>query len=874
MSANAGQTLLHYRLVEQIGEGGMGVVWRATDTKLDREVAIKVLPAEMAANPQHLARLEREAKAIAAMSHPNILAVHDFGTDEGTSFVVTELLEGETLRERLTHGAVGPRKATEFGRQIARGLASAHDKGIVHRDIKPENLFVTNDGRVKILDFGLATDKDVSGQANRGGDPAGATRTSLTAPGTVLGTVDYMSPEQVRGEPADPRSDIFSLGSVLYEMISGARPFHRDTTAETMTAILKEEPPELTSASGDVSPALSTITRRCLEKHTGERFHSAHDLAFSLEALSSATVSSGATAALAGVATPRRRPGMAAVLGMLVIGVALGAGATALLRPQPEPAEPPSFRQLSSRRGTIANARFVPGGESAVYSAAWEGEPLRIYPTTWNSRTSDALGIGDADLMSVSSTGELALSLDRRNLIGWEMVGTLAVAHPGGSAPRRVLENVHVADWSPDGKTLAAAHEFDGVVRLEYPIGTVLYESDGWISEVRVHPDGERVLIADNPGRGDNRAVIKIVHGDGRVETVCDGGSWGAVWAPDGESVWFSNGGQVSAVRPGGERRRVLEQSSTLQLLDVDARGRVLAATSMIRREMIVRGRGAGADVDLSWLDWTTPRMLSDDGRTVLFEEGNAGSSEGYAIYLRDTAGGAPLPLGDGGAIALSPDGRWVAALKRPFDDDRELFLLPTGPGVPRKVDVGDLRLIVRPGCWIAGADKGGADKLIFTARRAGGPLRVHVLALTDGALPEAVTPADLALQPHPTVVSHDGERIMVKPTDAPAVEFGLDGAGPHAVPGLEPTDLPLRYGTDDKHLFVRSSSTVPATIVRVDLATGRRTRWRELTPLDATGVFAVDRTMISADGEVYLYSNRRVTSQLVILDGVDWPGS
>ena len=870
MTIESGQQLLHYRVVEKIGEGGMGQVWRAVDTKLDREVAIKVLPSELADNPQHLARLEREAKAIAALSHPNILAIHDFGTDNGTAFVVTELLEGETLRERLAQSAIGPRKAAEFGRQIARGLASAHDKGIVHRDIKPENLFVTRDGRVKILDFGLATDKNVPGPAARKTDPHGATRTSLTAPGTVLGTVDYMSPEQVRGEPADHRSDIFSLGSVLYEMMSGERPFRKETTAETMTGILKEEPPELTSSSGDVSPAAAAIIRRCLEKRTGERFHSAHDLAFSLEALSSQSGSSGAMAALTGVAAPRRRPGMAAVIGMLVLGIALGAGAVVLLHPETTPVESASFETLSSRRGTVTNARFVPGGESALYSAAWDGGPLRVYPATWHSRTSDALAIGDADLLSVSSTGELALALDRRNSIGWELVGTLAVAKQGGSAPRRLLENVHVADWAPDGENLAAAHEVDGTVRLEYPIGTVLYESDGWISDVRVHPDGDRVLIADNPARGDNTAFIKVVHRDGQVEDVCEGGAWGALWAPDGRSIWYSVGPAVYSVRPGGEPRRVLGLPTAIRLVDVDAQGRMLVTAARNRRELIVRSPGADVDVDLSWLDWTTPRILSADGRHIVFEEGNVTSAEGYGFFLRDTAGGAPLPLGAGGAVALSPDARWVAIVKGRIQDDRELVLVPTGPGVPRKLDVGDVRMIARAGAWIAGAGKDDPDMLMFAGRQADGAMRLHLLPLTEGAMPKPVTPADMALAPHPPVVSNDGKRFVVKPVDGPAVEFDLEGNGPRNVPGLEPTDLPLRYGTDDTHLFVQASSSVPAVIVRVDLATGRRMPWRELTPIDSTGVFAVDRTMISADGEVYLYSNRRVISILMLMDGMN----
>ena len=463
-----------------------------------------------------LARFEREARAIAAVSHPNILAIHDFVTGAEASFVVTELLQGETLRDRLTQGALAPRKAADLGRQVARGLAAAHDAGIVHRDMKPENLFLTEDGRIKVLDFGLATDKSDATGGDQGTEAA--TRTSLTAPGTVLGTVGYMSPEQVRGEATDNRSDIFSFGAVLYEMVTGARPFARDTHAETMTAILKEEPPEIGSTPAGVPPAFSLIVRRCLEKRVGERFQSAHDLAFSLEALSSATVTSGSIAAVTGVSEPRSRRGAGLLVGLAVLGLIVGAAGDVLPVASPGPVSTADVHSLSTRRGTVTNARFEPGSEAAVYSASWDGGPLMLYPSRPGTRTSDPLSIGEADLLSISSTGELALSLERRHPLGWEVIGTLAVARPGGAAPRRILEDVLVADWSPDGQNLAVAHEVDGVVRLEYPIGTVLYESEGWISRVRVNPDGNRVLFADNPFRGDNFSIPRIVDRSGVVD--------------------------------------------------------------------------------------------------------------------------------------------------------------------------------------------------------------------------------------------------------------------------------------------------------------------------------------------------------------------
>src|SRR5512136_2295410 len=278
MSLSPGFRLGPYEIGALIGAGGMGEVYRARDTRLERDVAIKVLPAEFAADPDRLRRFEHEARAVAALDHPNILAVHDVGDHEGAPYLVAELLEGETLRERLQAGVLPVRKAVDYALQMARGLAAAHDKGIIHRDLKPENLFVTKDGIVKILDFGLARQALVA----PGEDTHSPTLQRETGPGVVLGTVAYMSPEQARGETVDHRSDLFSLGSVLYEMLSGRRAFHGDSSVETLNAILKEEPPEL-PADRQIPPLLDRLVRHCLEKKPEDRFQSARDLVYELE---------------------------------------------------------------------------------------------------------------------------------------------------------------------------------------------------------------------------------------------------------------------------------------------------------------------------------------------------------------------------------------------------------------------------------------------------------------------------------------------------------------------------------------------------------------------------------------------------------------
>src|SRR6202040_762153 len=289
-----------YEIIAPLGAGGMGEVVRARDTRLGREVALKILPESFARESDRLHRFEQEARAIAALNHPNILAVFDIGQHNGSPFLVSELLEGESLRAVLDGGAVPQRKTIEYGVQIAQGLAAAHDKGIVHRDLKPENVFVTKDGRVKILDFGLAKLAQKTSAAAEG-----ITLTSShTAAGVIMGTASYMAPEQVRGESADPRTDIFAFGAVLYEMLSGVRAFRRDTAAETMTAVLKDDPPELSDPGRMMSSTLERIVRRCLEKSPDQRFQSARDLSFALSALSGTETS----AARAAVAAPRRMP--------------------------------------------------------------------------------------------------------------------------------------------------------------------------------------------------------------------------------------------------------------------------------------------------------------------------------------------------------------------------------------------------------------------------------------------------------------------------------------------------------------------------------------------------------------------------------------
>ncbi|HEY7574198.1 MAG TPA: protein kinase, partial [Thermoanaerobaculia bacterium] len=683
MTLSAGSRLGPYEVISAIGAGGMGEVYRAKDPRLGREVAIKVLPASFSHDTDRLRRFEQEARAAGLLNHPNITAVYDIGSVEGAPYVVSELLEGETLRSALAAGRLSPRRAIDYSLQVAHGLAAAHEKGIVHRDLKPENLFVTRDGRVKILDFGLAklTHQEEGSQATNI-----PTASAGTEPGVVLGTLGYMSPEQVRGRAADARSDIFSFGAILYEMLSGKRAFQGDSAADTMSAILREDPPDLSVTNQAISPGLERIVRHCLEKSPEQRFHSAHDLAFDLEALSGASGQSAAGAAPAVRAA--RLPWLPAAA---IAGVAAAFAAGHFLWKAPEPGLP-SFQRVTFRRGNLGNARFAPDGNSVVYGASWEGAPIEIYSTRLGSPESTPLGYRNADLFSVSSSGELALSLRDRFLSGAFGIGTLARAPAGGGPPRPVLDYVERAEWSPEGKELAVVRFREGRNQLEFPIGKVLYSASGPISPPRFSPGGDRIAFHE-VGKG-----LLAVDLSGKARQLGGPASryGGHDWSPSGEEIWFNDrgpGGEglLRALSLSGETRVLLRAPDRIILHDVAPDGRVLVERAAGRHSVRALPPGGTRERDLSWFDGSGTVAISADGTSILLQEaGDAGGPDG-SFYLRKTDGSPAVKLGDGWAKDLSPDGRTVLAT--PKEVSTRLLLVPTGAGNTTTIETGGLEV-------------------------------------------------------------------------------------------------------------------------------------------------------------------------------------
>ena len=856
MTLAAGSKLGPYEILAPIGAGGMGEVYRARDPRLSREVAIKVLPASFSQDADRLRRFEQEAKAAGVLNHPNITAVYDIGTSstDGSPYVVQELLEGETLRSELAAGRFSPRKAIDSATQIAEGLAAAHEKGIVHRDLKPENLFVTRDGRVKILDFGLAklTQNEGSGSAVTNLP----TETRGTEPGVVLGTLGYMSPEQVRGKSADARSDIFSFGAILYEMLSGQRAFRGDSAADTMSAILREDPPDLSLTNQSISPGLERVVRHCLEKNPERRFQSARDIAFNLGELSGL---SGTSAAAALAARSKRTTPWLAIGGITAVLAAFAAGHVLW---KPPAASTPTYHRLTFRRGNIGTARFAPDGHGVVYGASWEGEPLEIYTTRPEGPESTPIGVKNADLYSVSPSGELAISLRERFLGGPVGNGTLATVPIGGGAPRPIAEFVDRACWTPDGKQLAVVRFLEGRTRIELPLGKVVYGSERGIRVVQMSPRGDRFAFTE---RVSGRSTIKTVDLAGKSATLVEKvRGQGIAWSPSGDEVWFDDRGErgqyfVNAVDLAGRVRVVASVPVGLIVHDISRDGRLLAERYHSQPGILALAPGETHERSLSWFDQSAVVGLSDDGRLVLLNEAGDAVGAAAAHYIRKTDGSPAVKLGEGLALALSPDGKWVVA--RQPEAKTTLLFTPTGPGSPTVIEEPAFESINAVAVFpddkrllIEGAERGGGKRLFVQDLPAGKPRAISKTSPGTGLSP----------------ISPDGQWVAVYG------EWGEDfslvpvsGGEPRTIPQTKDLDL-VRWAPDGKSLFAVVTGSIPARVVRVDAATGRREPWKDLAPAELSGIIDIAPWLFSSDGKSYAYGyGRAAASDLYLVEGL-----
>ena len=858
MTLASGTRLGPYEVLAPLGSGGMGEVYRARDERLDRDVALKVLPASYSSDADRLRRFEQEARAAGRLNHPNVLAIYDVGAADGAPYVVSELLEGGTLRERLASGTIPIRKAVDYALQLARGLGAAHEKGIVHRDLKPENVFVTGDGRVKILDFGLAklTRPESSEQLS-----AAPTETRGTEPGVVLGTVGYMAPEQVRGQNADARADIFAFGAILYEMLSGQRAFRGNSSADVMSAILKEEPPPLSDTGRSVSPVLERLVAHCLEKNPEERFQSARDIAYELETVSSLSGPAPELERGRLAVRPRRLRvpiaiGLAliAAAGGILIGRATRAGTT----------RPPLFHQLTYRHGSIGSARFAPDGQSVVYSARWDGAPARLFLKRPDTADSFALDLPPAEVRAISPSGVMSLILACVDTHAGACAGTLAQAPLSGGAPRLIREGVQEVDLAPDGSGMSLVRDVAEGAELEYPAGKVLYKTGAHLSFARISPRGDRIAFVDHPERLDDAGSIAVVDLNGR-KTILAGpftSAQGIAWTPDGREIWFTastgTGRTLYAVSMSGKRRAIATAPGNLTIRDISKNGSVLVTHDSEVLSSWVSGPD-GRDRDLSWLNWTIPLDLSEDGKTALIEE--EGGDGAYMAGLRPTDGSPVVRLTAGSAGGLSYDGKWVLA--RP-DAGKGDVLIPTGPGDPVPLPPSNVRRLLSAS-WSPDG-----KRIVISGTEPGHGVRLYVRDIPRGA-PRPITPEGFILWGMTRAVSPDGRLVLAGAVaDGSTWIFPIDGGAPRRLDAISArSERPIRWTEDGRGVYVREFQVLPYEIFRLDLETGRREPWRRIAAADPAGAEGAPPAHLSADGRTCLYTLTRKLSTLYILEGL-----
>ncbi len=868
LALTPGDCLGPYEIVAPLGAGGMGEVYKAKDTRLDRFVAVKVLPGQLARDPDLLARFDREAKAVAALNHPSILALHDFAREGDVAYAVMELLEGESLRERLSQGPLPPRKAVELAIQLARGLAAAHEKGIVHRDLKPDNLWIMSDGRLKILDFGLAKQvfqKEGPMLSQLATEGFGAGAAGSTEQGMILGTVGYMSPEQVRGEVVDARTDIFSFGAVLYEMLTGAKAFARNSSSETLAAILRDDPPALEATGRTIPLGLERIIHHCLEKNPSQRFRSAHDVAFALENVSN---TSGVSAVAAPNVGKRTAYGTAALVAL--VAAAAGAGGFML---RGGPLAEPVFHRLTFEQGTVENARFGPDGKTVVYSARWKGGPPTLYSIPAGSLQAQRLNVPSATLLAVSKDNELAVVLSPLLTYGL-YPGSLARVPGSGGGAREIEANALAADWNPLSGELAVVTVRRADWTLESPPGKPLRTSAG-IDYVRIsRRDGSLAFFENRFGLGwpllPQPGSIVVIDPSGKARVlVTERQCTGLAWSARGDEVWFTEWEDgrrtiLNAVSLSGNVRKIWSGPGNVALQDVAADGRALFQTRQIQDGVVVVEDGAARERDVSIFDGTVAVDFTPDRRALLVTERGAGGGPKGSVFLTPLDGSPPVKLAEGRAESLTPDGKMV--LVGSSDRPDRYTLVPTGSGQASVVEL----------AGIASNQIGrflpDGRRFVFQGAPEGKQIRLFLVDPGKREPPKPVTVEGTLVWKGANPVSPDGKSIFVlKDLGGEDVNEVVSLADGKEMPfaGHEARDVPIRWTADGRGIYVFRREGLPVRIYRYDPATGKKDLVKEFMPADPGGITGMSSVTMSPDAKSFAFNYRRRISELFLVEGL-----
>jgi serine/threonine protein kinase len=878
-----GETIGPYEVLSELGSGAMGTVYLAQDVRLGRKIALKLLHSQFTNDKDRLRRFQQEARAASALNHPNILTVHEVEQRDGVHYIATEFVDGVTLRRHMNNQRMSLEEVLNVATQVTNALQAAHAAGIAHRDIKPENMMIRSDGYVKVLDFGLAklTEQESS--------PA----TPETNPGVVMGTPRYMSPEQARGLDIDLRTDIFSLGTVIYEMITGRVPFEGETTSDIIAALIKDEPVSMRLSVPELPVAFEQVVNKALAKDLSLRYQTITEFLSALQPLKEEiklnalerTTSDGSRLSLKDSGDPRTTPTRASsstnphaqqstesitnTSNRWAIGVTVGllllVTVAAVLffnrRKTPSTAKVSgNARLLTNRDGFISASRFSPDGKSIIYSAGFDGKPVELFFTDVEGSESRPAGIESAALKSVSRSGKIAVLLNFE--LNWSdgYNGTLAILPVGGGKPEVVMEGVDDAAFAPDGNTLAIVRSVMGEQQLEYPAGHLLYKSSGWMSYPRFSPKGDKIAFFEHP-LGDFSGSIAVYDLASQKKTDIST-EWkslkGLAWNPTSDELWFGGSKvgkrlNINAVSLSGQLRMNLYEVPGIgaRIEDISDDGKILITQgSNHTTVMILDGKSRTQEIG-SQFAWTTSAALSADGTTLLCYVGGyeaSGPSNVDGVYLRKLDSSETTRLGPGKALALSPDGKWALALQTKTQP--ALVLLSTS--------LGEAKTLPNPGIkeYHYASFFPDGRQVLFTGveARDGAEIRSYIQNVNTGEVRPLTEDWTVALR-----VSPDGESVITLQPDKTYYIQPLDGGEPRAIPGLESGDEPIQWSDDGRAVYVIGPGEFATRIYRVNLATGNRRQVKEIDPPNKVGLVGLELNpggiLITPNGRVCVYT-------------------